>query len=215
MSNRSVTLCGQQLHGLQHICAFFDSREEQYQVLNPYFQEGLDTGDEVVIIAETGAHEHCISSMRGGGLPVRSAMASGQLQVLPSEDTYIKDGVFVVDRMCEMLEEVLQSAKAGPFKSVRTMGDMEWALRNLPGTDDLMMYEARVNLLAPKHDCTLLCAYDLNRFSGRAIADVLATHSHVVLNGRVHENPYFMDPVTYLQKLGLRKGSQPLERQAH
>lgn len=38
------------------------------------------------------------------------------------------------------------------------------------------------------------------------IADVLATHSHVIINGKVHENPYYVDPVVYLQKLALRKG---------
>jgi hypothetical protein len=95
------------------------------------------------------------------------------------------------------------------------MGDMEWALRNLPGTDELMVYEARVNQMACNHDCTLLCAYDVNRFSGRIIADVLATHSHVIINGKVHQNPYYVDPVTYLHKLALRKRFEPLGKQAH
>jgi hypothetical protein len=153
--------------------------------------------------------------MAAGGVQVGRGMESGQLKVLASEESYLKDSVFVVDRMYAMLEEVLRGASAGPFRSVRTMGDMEWALRNLPGTDELMVYEARVNLMACHHDCTLLCAYDVNRFSGRIIADVLATHSHVVINGKVHENPYFVDPVTYLQKLALRKGFESLSSPAH
>ena len=70
-----------------------------------------------------------------------------------------------------------------------------------------MVYEAKVNTLAPKHDCTLLCCYDVNRFSGRVIADVLATHSHVIIGGHVHENPYYLDPVTFLQEARVAAGA--------
>jgi hypothetical protein len=57
-----------------------------------------------------------------------------------------------------------------------------------------------------------MTAYDINRFSGRVIGDVLATHSHVIINGKVHENPYYVDPVTYLHKLALRRSAQGLAR---
>lgn len=212
---RNISLCGQPLDGLQHVCAFFDSREEQYRILNPYFQEGLDNGDEVVTIVESVFHDDHMERMRAGGVDVGPGLERGQLKVLASEETYLQDNVFVVERMYSMLEDVLHSASSGPYRSVRTMGDMEWALKNLPGTDELMVYEARVNQLACHHDCTLLCAYDINRFSGRVIADVLATHSHVIINGQVHENPYYVDPVVYLQKLALRKGSESPARHAH
>jgi hypothetical protein len=62
-----------------------------------------------------------------------------------------------------------------------------------------------VNLLTPQYDCTLLCVYDVNRFSGRTVADVLATHSHVILGGQVQENPYFVEPITFLQSLAHRR----------
>lgn len=202
---RPVTLCGHRLSGVQHICAFFDSREEQYDALNPYFQEGLENGEEVVTIVESEFHGEHLRRMREGGVEVDRAAASGQLKLLSSEETYMKDGVFVVDRMCELLEDALRKAQLGPYGRIRTCGDMEWALRNLPGSEDLMAYEARVNLLAPRYDCTLLCVYDANRFSGRAVADVLATHSHVVLGGRVVENPYFVEPVSYLKTLIQRR----------
>jgi hypothetical protein len=35
------------------------------------------------------------------------------------------------------------------------------------------------------------------------------------INGKVHQNPYYVDPVTYLQKLALRKGFEPLASSAH
>lgn len=207
-----VTLCGTPLHGLRHICAFFDSQEEQYEVLTPYLKEGIDLGDQVLTILESTSHPAHAAKLESAGIDVGAACERQQLRILASEDTYLQDGVFDVDRMYSMLEHALTDATRSEFNRVRTVGDMEWALRGCDGTDELITYEARVNLLAPQHDCTLLCAYDINRFSGRVIADVLATHSHVLLGGRVHENPHFVDPVVYLQKLALRRPSESVGR---
>ena len=209
---QQVTICGKKLHGLRHICAFFESDQEMYEVVSPYLKEGLDGGDQVVTIMESKGHPSHKASLQAAGLDVNEAMERNQLRILASEDTYIKDNVFVVERMFDMLREAILGAEKGEFKHIRTMGDMYWALRNCPGTDDLMMYEARVNQLAPLHDCTLLCAYDLNQFSGRVIADVLATHSHVILGGQIHENPYYVDPVVYLHKLASRRVAQESTR---
>jgi hypothetical protein len=65
LSNRAVTLCGQRLSGRQHICAFVDSRDEQYQILNPFFREGIEAGDEVVTIVESGFQGEHLQRMRG------------------------------------------------------------------------------------------------------------------------------------------------------
>ena len=59
------------------------------------------------------------------------------------------DGVFVAERMYQMLEEVLESAKHTAYPYVRTVGDMEWALQNCDGIEDLIVYEARVNYPLP------------------------------------------------------------------
>lgn len=52
-------------------------------------------------------------------------------------------------------------------------------------------------------------AYDINQISGRAVADILATHSHVLMNGKIHKNPNFVPPFEYLQQL-IRKPKRVL-----
>jgi hypothetical protein len=212
--DRPVTLCGRRLSGLQHVCAFFDSRDEQYEVLNPYFAEGIANGEQIVTIADVTFLEEHKDRIRAGSVPVDAATESGQMKVIAAQETYLRGGFFDVDRMYDFLEEALSSAASGPYGRLRTCGDMEWALRNLPGCDELMQFEARVNLLTPHYDCTLLCVYDVNRFSGRAIADVLATHSHVVLHGQVVENPHFVDPAAYLATLQRRTSRGSLRADA-
>ena len=85
---------------------------------------------------------------------------------------------------------------------------MSWALRDLLGTDELAEYECMASELCTACGSVLACAYDLKKFSGRVPADVFATHSHIVLNGIIHENPRYMPPKEFLS-YAARRGSEP------
>lgn len=212
---RPVTICGRELPNAAHICAFFESEKQEYACTVPYFAEGLAQGEQVVTIrdaAEIGRHERRLRELMPNAIdePVRT----NQLRLVASEETYLKSGCFQAERMFSMLEDVLREAGSGPYRRVRTCGDMTWALREMPGTDELMEYESRVNQLTAQHDCTLMCVYDVNRFSGRAVMDVLATHPLVVMGDRIYENPYYVEPREFLQNLLRRNTGAPLARVA-
>ncbi|HST01262.1 MAG TPA: MEDS domain-containing protein, partial [Usitatibacter sp.] len=196
-----------------HVCAFFDSRSQEYDCILPYFREGLDQGEQVVSIRDAEDirdHAGRVGDALGDG--VGDYVRSGQLSILASEETYLKEGCFETERMYNMIEDVLKNVRSKSFSRVRTCGDMTWALREMPGTDELMEYESRVNALTREHDCTLMCVYDVNKFSGKAVMDVLATHPMVVMNDRIYENPYYVEPTEFLKQLLLR-GSSPLAKE--
>src|SRR6185503_14240576 len=196
-----------------HICAFFDSRSQEYDCILPYFREGLEQDEQVVSIRDAeGIHDHATRVGDFLGDNVAEYVRSGQLSIVASEETYLKDGCFETERMYKMIEDVLESVRSKSFARVRTCGDMTWALREMPGTDELMEYESRVNKLTREHDCTLMCVYDVNKFSGRAVTDVLATHPVVVMGERIYENPYYVEPTEFLRTL-LKRGSAPLAKQ--
>ncbi|HXB13827.1 MAG TPA: MEDS domain-containing protein, partial [Bacteroidia bacterium] len=204
-AQRSITVCGETLTGSHHICGFFDSREEQFDVILPFFKEGLTNNEEVITIWESNLHTKLRSKLSNAGLPVNESLLNGQLKILASEDTYIQDDVFVAQRMLDKLEKALATSQDGPHGHVRACGDMVWALKNLPGTDELMEYEAKINLLTPKYDCTLICMHNINTLSGRAIADLLASHPYVILHGKIHVNPHYIEPTELLKKFSGRR----------
>lgn len=207
-----ATVCGQPLTHSAHICAFFESDRQEYDCLIPYFAEGLARREQVVSIRDAGKCAAHLQRLKdSGAIPVDDAVRGNRLRVMASEETYLKDGVFEMDRMFQMIRDTLTEAGRQGFARVRTCGDMSWALREMPGTEELMQYESRVNQLIAEHDCTLMCTYDVNQFSGRAIMDVLATHPMVLLGDRVYENPYYQKPEQFLHSL-LRRGSAPLAR---
>jgi hypothetical protein len=87
---------------------------------------------------------------------------------------------------------------------------MGWLKQNAPGTDRAIEYEARMNLLVPKFDCTFMCSYQLDQLSGETIVDILATHPFVILKGEIRENSFYVPPERYLTDLLQRRRSQSL-----
>lgn len=195
------SVCGESLLAPMHICGFFDSREQQYEVIIPYIMEGLEANDKVINILEGNRHgEHC-RCLADHGISISEKLLSGQLEVLASENTYINGGEFAAEKMYKMLEQTLLSASRAGYDSVRACGDMVWALKNLPGTDELLEYEARLNLLTPQHSVSLICMYDINSFSPSAITDALLTHPYVIKGGKIRKNPHYVEPLELLSSI--------------
>jgi hypothetical protein len=75
---------------------------------------------------------------------------------------------------------------------------MTWALRQMPGVEELVGYESRLNRFLPRYPQVILCLYELDQFSGEVLVDVLKTHPKVLLGGMVLDNPYYLEPDEFL-----------------
>ena len=198
--HRTVTLCGRALHEPGHICAFFNSRNQEYDILAPYFQEGIELGEEVINIVDADRSKDHVQRLAVHGIDVEDAIHSGRLRVLTSEETYTKGGKFGAERMYEMLQGALADARS-KGKRVRTSGVMDWATRGHAGTEELMEYESRVNFLVPTYECTLLCVYDISEISGQMMMEILQTHPYILYDGRIRENQYYVPPIERLREV--------------
>lgn len=203
MTRRSINLCGQQIDQPGHICAFFTSRDEEYDTLLPYLKEGVDEGEQVVNVLDEARLRDHRARLEAGGIPV----GDGRVMLSSSEDTYLAGGNFDMSRMVGFVRDHLVQA-AAEGRCVRTAGWMDWMHRDAPGTDRAMEYEARMNLLVPTFDCTFMCVYDLSKLHGETVVDIMATHPFVVLRGRIRQNPFYIPPDVYLRELlsGNQKG---------
>jgi hypothetical protein len=199
------TLCGKPLEGSLHVCAFVDSRDQQYELLLPFLREGMNCEECLLnIVAPENRADH-VERLMQGGIDADALVAEARLLLLSFEDTYLKDGCFSADRVLGMIEEAMANAKRDGFPALRGFGEMHWALSGLPGTEQLMEYEARVNYLAPQFEAPLICVYDVSKFSGRVVMDILSTHPKVIMGGQIFDNPYYMEPDVFLRYLAARK----------
>jgi hypothetical protein len=92
--------------------------------------------------------------------------------------------------------------EAARGRRIRGVGEMDWALQGVPGTELLLPYEARLNNLFDGVTAMFTCIYDLRRFPGSTIMGVLRTHRYAITHGMIVENPYY-DPKRILDEFGV------------
>src|SRR5260221_14023283 len=131
-SKRTVRLAGSTVQRSCHACAFFHTRDEEYQVLEPFVKDGLDTGGKNFQIVEKGHLEGRFSRLKESGVDTAAAERSGQLEVRPWGNAYLRGGRFDQQAMLELIEEVLDAGKRQSFELTRLWANMEWAIEDLP-----------------------------------------------------------------------------------
>jgi hypothetical protein len=189
----SLHVAGSTLGQHGHVCAFFNSSDEEHRVLRSFVRDGFDQGDKAFHYVDPDRLEEHLTWIAGAGIDVQEAMGIGQLEVHPWDEAPLRGGGFDLETWLASFEQVLQSGAAG-YGRTRIMGHMEWALTGLPGVGDLMEYETRVNHVIPNYDNTVICTYDLAKFGASVVMYALRTHPLVIIGGLLHENPFFVPP---------------------
>jgi hypothetical protein len=192
----------------RHICAFFNSFDEQHRVLRPFIRDGFADGDKAFHYVDPQRQEEHLGWLAEAGVDVDEAMSTGQLEVQPWADSTLRGGQFDVEVWLATFEEVLRSGSASGYGQTRFFGHMEWALTNLPGTEDLIEYETRVNYVIPKYEDTVICTYDLTKFGASAVMDALRTHPIVIIGGLLQENPFYVSPEQLLSEVRQRRSAR-------
>lgn len=197
---REIHLCGERVPHPGHVCAFFDSREQKYATLGPFLIDAIAAGDRVInIVDERGRKDH-LKALAAAHVPVTYAAERGQLKLLTSEETYLREGEVSLDPLLDLLRHEMEAAKHED-RCIRTWGDMNWIGRSRMPIERVLEYEANVNRFMPDFTCTLLCVYDLAFTASALVSDILATHPFAIIKGRLRENPYFVKPDEYLRML--------------
>lgn len=193
-----VRLGGTDLAQARHICAFFNSAEENYRALMPFIKDGFDRGEKAFHIVDPALRaDHC-DRLRRAAIPVETAMESGQLEVREWEEAYLRGGHFDQNAMLTLIEQVLRNGKSQGFPLTRLVANMEWALEDRPGVHDIVEYESRLNFILPQYDDPVVCVYDLAQFDAQTVMDILRTHPVALVGGILHENPFYVPPTEFL-----------------
>jgi hypothetical protein len=204
-SGRSLQIPRSALGENHHVCAFFNNADEQHRVLHFFVRDGFDQGDKSFHLVDPELQEEHLRWLADAGIDVEEAMDSGQLEVHPWQDGPLRGDRFDQDTWLVSFEQVLQAGSAAGYSQTRFLAQMEWALVDLPGVDDLIEFETRVNFVIPKYDDTVICAYDLSKFGASTVMYALRTHPAVIIGGLVQENPFYTDPGEFLAEMRGRR----------
>jgi DcmR-like sensory protein len=205
IESHSVQLAGGDLGGQRHICAFFNSKDEEQRVLRSFIKEGLERGEKAFHVIDPELREQHLKLLAEGGINVHQAIDTGQLEVRRWQDAYLRGDHFDQHAMLALIEDVLPSADTAGYPLTRLVAHMEWALLDKPGVDDLVEYETRLNYVLPKYDDPVICTYDLSKFGANTVMDIIRTHPVVIIGGVLQENPFFVPPDQFLLEIKDRR----------
>jgi len=190
--------CEEKFPAGTHMCLIFSNEEERARVIAGYLQSGISQGEKVAYFANERSPDEVRSWLWDSG--VRNLPESGSLNfsAASAESTYYPHGHFAPEEMLANLKIFYQQARHEDFPGARVTGEMDWALKGIPGSERLMEYESRVNTLLVDHPVNAICQYDARKFDGATILECLKVHPYMVVRGQIVQNPFFLSPEEYL-----------------
>jgi hypothetical protein len=188
------------LRGHGHVCAFFPTPEDEYRILLPFMKERLAIGERTVHVMPRDRRDHA-DRLRAAGIDVDTATRQGQLELLISETTYLREGRFDEDAMIAMLTGILDKGRALGFPRTCVVAHAEHVFSDTEDARAFLAYEIRLNKVLAGYPDSVICAYDLGEISTGRAAEVLRAHHTVMVNGTLIENPHFVSPEASLEEL--------------
>ena len=189
-----ATLAGSTLTCPCHVCALYQNSEEQYAALVPFVREGIEAGDRVVSVTAPGDDEARRNRLRLAGIDVDRAEREGQLEISTWDTFYLDGGHFDADAMVALAQEAIDRTRQLGFKRMRGWANMEWALEDVRGVEQLVVYESRLNHILPLYNDAVVCAYDATRFPAGLLEDVVRAHPHLCADGFAGAHPHYVPP---------------------
>lgn len=182
-----------------HVCAFVSGPSEERGLIDPFFVEGLRRGEKAVYYVDPAQRDEHEARLR------TSAPSPDLVEVTTWQDAHLKGGSFDQDRMMVALDEMIRENAARGRPPVRLVGQMGWVFSSPPGIEQLVAYEASVNEVLNRGKTPTVCVYDMRRLSGSMMMDLLRAHPLAVVNGVLHENPFYTPAEEMLRDIQRRR----------
>jgi len=204
-SNLPISLAGSKLGDIRHVCAFFSNDDEEYRVLLPFIQEGLERGDKAIQVVNAQQRDEHLHRLASAGIDPAAAQQTGQLEIKINTEAYLCDGRFDQDRMLETFEKLASGNAPGGYPLSRIVCRMDWVVGDRSRLQNVIEFESRVNEIWDRHDDAVICTYHLSQFSGDAVIDIMRTHPMVIIGGTLQQNPFFIPPEEFLREFRERR----------
>ena len=201
-----IPFAGSTLGDYRHVCAFFNSPQEEYATLLPFMRDGIERGERAYhVLPARYRHEH-LDLLRNAGIDVMAAQQSRQLEIVAEEEFHYRGGRFDKEEMLATIQEALKAGPTLGFPLTRLIAHAEDILQDSSAVNEWVEFEIRLNDVLPPYDDPVICTYDANLLNGTIAVDILRTHPVAVIGGRLYENPFFAPPKEFLPQILERSG---------
>lgn len=187
-----------------HMCYIFNDEAERREVITRYINSGLSDHEFVGYFADLEDDTLVEDYLASMGIQPPAPSRRDHVLFCRAREVYCPDGTFTAQGMINRLRNLHNTCQAHHGVNLRVTGEMSWALSpEINGTDQLVEYESRINLLVETCPLTAICQYDANQFDGATLFEILQVHPMMVVRGQIVRNPYYIPALEYLTRHGL------------
>jgi anti-anti-sigma regulatory factor len=163
-----------------HACLTFGDREELLDLTAAFVRDGLSGGLKVVWLSEAAGPGRAAAELARRGIVVEPALASGQMAAAGCEGQLLSRQAFSASKAMRWLRGQMAAFRQDGFPGLRVAVDMSWALRPVPGVEQLPEFEEGITAALAGTTVSVLCQYDRERFDPVTLATVAAFHTRSV-----------------------------------
>jgi len=184
-----------------HICGLYETETERDEIIMGFLHTG-DINNDKQLYCPAERTEKSFKEEYSRRYPECCDHLSDEslFSISSARELYYPDGTFSPISMDKGLNEFFISSQKNGRKNIRATAEMVWALQAIPGIEHLMAYESRLNYFIPGKPWISICLYNITKFSGSTIINVLRTHPYTISSGVITQNPYYQDPDEWLAK---------------
>lgn len=159
-----------------HICLFYETRQDLYDVHVDYFGAGLASGEFCIwAVSDPINREKAIEALRKSVPDFEKYLQDGQIEFVPGYQWYLRGDEFDAQRITGGWHAKLDEALARGFEGMRVSGNAFWFETSLWET--FREYEAELDRSLTGRKMLVLCTYCLEASRAVDVLDVARTHN--------------------------------------
>ena len=159
-----------------------------------FLEAGLRGSDHCVLVGDEDETALLLSLLERSGLDLQGFQDGKRL-------TVIRPG-HSPQEFLATISETFEAALAAGAQNIRLLGNVGWNRKSWPPDAELFLFEARLNEIALRFPCVLLCLHEVRALTGLvAFHGAFGTHPQMLTTGGVLANPFLL-PLDRIERLG-------------
>ena len=164
-----------------HFCHFYRTKHELIDVLVPYFKAGLESSEFCMWVTSEPLVEQDARKALSEAMPgFDRYLKTGQIEIMPYDRWYLKDGVFDSERVLRGSVDKLDSALSRGYAGLRLTGNAAWLEKK--DWASFADYEAALTSVIGKHKMVALCSYWLEKCGAAEVIEAVGSHAFAVVS---------------------------------
>jgi len=163
-----------------HVCQFYNTKEDQLEMLVPYFKQGLENNEACAWLVGDLTVEEAKTALAEAVPDLDGYMSNGQMQIRHYTEFYTDPNgtVKAPEQLSYQFAAMGSKAKTDGFTGLRASGSVSW-VNDAESMSRFMAYETKVNLAIQNSRIMAVCTYPASAAAMCGCRELIHNHGNI------------------------------------